>query len=479
MDENRQEKVSTTANIDRRKFLRSTATVGAGLVLNPVTFAQNQGSKADDINVALIGLGEQCGRLMDAILDREAGLAKTEGIRFKAVCDIFPYRLRLISNRLKRAYKHEVTAYESYEEMLAGEKDLDAVIIVTPDWMHAPMTIASLKEGLHVYCEKEMSNSLEDAKKMVQTAKETGKLLQIGHQRRSNPRYQVVHKLIRERKIIGKLLNINGQWNRSVEKHQVPLPNKKIWVDDALLKKSGYESMEQLVNWRWYKKFGGGPLGDLGSHQIDIFSWFLGDQNPKSVLASGGNDYYNYEHNENVMAIYEYESDHGSVRAFYQVLNTTFWGTYGTYFETFMGDIGTLLISERIWGENDNIGWAFLERYAKDESPEAAKRWNDCIRDDLIAGEYKMPKEVMDKNILKVGSSVGGREQCYYHPLVETCSTHVHQPHLKNFFNAIRGREKLNCPGEVGYETAVAVLKANEAMEDGKKLIFKPEDFKV
>ena len=251
-------------------------------------------------------------------------------------------------------------------------------------------------------------------------------------------------------------------------------------MDEALLKKSGYESMEQLVNWRWYKKFGGGPLGDLGSHQIDIFSWFLGDQNPKSVLASGGNDYYNYEHNENVMAIYEYESDHGSVRAFYQVLNTTFWGTYGTYFETFMGDVGTLLISERVWGKDKNIGWAFLERYAKEENPEVAKRWNDCIRDNLIASVYEMPKEVKDKSILKIGPSIeGGREVCYYHPLVQTCGKYVHQPHLKNFFNAIRGRENLNCPGEVGYETAVAVLKANEAMEEGKKLIFKPEDFKV
>jgi len=298
---NKENNASSSKGIDRREFLQSTATVGAGLVLNPVVLGQTGGGKVDDINVVLIGLGVQCERLMEAIF--KTGMHKTQGIRFKAVCDIFPYRLKRISRQLKRVYKHDANPYENYEEMLAKEKDLHAAIIATPDWLHAPMTIACLKAGLHVYCEKEMSNNLEDAGKMVQTAKETGKLLQIGHQRRSNPRYQVAEKLVREHKLLGKLLNINAQWNRSVDGHNVPLPNKKLWMDKAALEKYGYGSMDELVNWRWYKKFGGGPLGDLGSHQIDLFNWFLGGVKPKSVLASGGNDYYNYEHNENVMVI--------------------------------------------------------------------------------------------------------------------------------------------------------------------------------
>ncbi|MHC4062646.1 MAG: Gfo/Idh/MocA family protein, partial [Planctomycetota bacterium] len=214
--------------IDRRKFLQSTATFGAGMVLNPAVFSQAVTSKADDINVALIGLGQQCSRLVDDAILKTKMYIK-EGLR-------------------------------NYEEMLAKEKDLDAVIIATPDWLHAPMTIACLKAGLHVYCEKEMSNNLEDAAKMVQTARQTGKLLQIGHQRRSNPRYQAAEKLIREHKLVGKLLNINAQWNRSVDGHKVPLPvNKKIWVDESVLNKYSYGSMNELVNWRWYKKFGGGP----------------------------------------------------------------------------------------------------------------------------------------------------------------------------------------------------------------------------
>ncbi|MBA7660156.1 Inositol 2-dehydrogenase/D-chiro-inositol 3-dehydrogenase [subsurface metagenome] len=493
--------------VTRRKFMRDSAMVAAGLgsviggckgkeeEKEPNTVESGApkapekeeypqvAKKADDINVALIGLGVQCERLMEAILGKKTDHQKgIEGIRFKAVCDIFPYRLKYISGHLKRGYKHDANPYESYEEMLDKEKDLQAAIIVTPDWLHAPMTIACLEAGLHVYCEKEMSNNLEDARKMVQTAQETGKLLQIGHQRRSNPRYQVAEKLIREHKLLGKVKNINAQWNRSVEKDKVLLPAKKIWMDKAALNKHGYSSMDELKNWRWYKKYGGGPLGDLGSHQIDIFSWFLGDVKPTSVLASGGNDYYKYEHNENVMAIYEYETEDGSVRAFYQVLNTTGWGTYGTYYETFMGDVGTLLIAE--YATEKNNGWVFLERYIK-ETDDAVlksavlKRWNDCIRKKLIGGEYEMSKEVNEKSILKIGASIPGRKAFHYHPLLRKLTKPVHQPHLQNFFDAIRGKAELTCPGEVGYETAVAVLKANEAIEEGKKLNFKPEDFKV
>jgi predicted dehydrogenase len=461
---------SPDKGIDRRKFLKSTATVGAGLVLNPAVFGGSNKDKVDDINVALIGLGVQCGRLMDAIF--ETGMDKTEGIRFKAVCDIFPYRLKLISRRLKIARKYDVTAYENYEEMLAKEKSLDAAIIATPDWLHAPMTIACLKAGLHVYCEKEMSNSLQDARQMVQTARQVGKLLQIGHQRRSNPRYQVAEKLIREHRLLGKLLNINAQWNRSVSSHKIPLPNEKIWMDEAALKRYGYDSMDELVNWRWYEKFGGGPLGDLGSHQIDIFNWFLGDVKPRSVLASGANDYFNYQQNENVMSIYDYQTEQGSVRAFYQVLNTTCWGTYGQYYETFMGDVGTLLISE--FATEKNNGWVCIEDYARSDDA-VMQRWNDCIRQKLIGGQFEQPTVCKDKTILVLG----GSKVLWPHPLLQTCTEHVHQPHLKNFFDAIRGKASLNCCGEVAYATAVAVLKANDAIKEGKKIEFRPEDFEV
>ncbi len=109
-----------------------------------------------------------------------------EGIRLAAIVDIWDYNRNSNVRRLK-SQGVEVNGYENYEDLLAHEKDLQAVIVATPDFWHAPITNACLKAGLHVYCEKMMSNTIEGARSMVQTMRETGKLLQIGHQRRSKP----------------------------------------------------------------------------------------------------------------------------------------------------------------------------------------------------------------------------------------------------------------------------------------------------
>ena len=167
--------------INRRVFLRSTAALGASLVLAPKSFGLVTGSKTDDINVALLGVGAQGQVLMSACL-------KMGGIRFKAVCDIWTAWNQRRASRLLKKYRHEHNTYVDYREMLDKEKNLDAVIIATPDFWHAEHTAACLKAGLHVYCEKEMSNTLEGARRIMQAAKETDKLLQIGHQRRRSRR---------------------------------------------------------------------------------------------------------------------------------------------------------------------------------------------------------------------------------------------------------------------------------------------------
>jgi len=438
--------------------LRSTAAVGAGLVLSPSAFGQSSSDKKDDINVAMLGAGEQGQVLMNACIK----MGKNSGIRFKAVCDIWKaHNQRRVSRTLK-AYKHQHNTYEDYQEMLDKEKDLDAVIIATPDFWHSEHAVGCLKAGLHVYCEKEMSNTLEGAKKMVQAAKETGKLLQIGHQRRSNPKYIYCHdKVLNEAKLLGRITTVNGQWNRSVKPDLGW--NKKAEMDQATLEKYGFNSMHQFKNWRWFKGLGGGPIVDLGSHQIDIFSWYLG-ANPKAVMASGGTDYYDkktHEWYDTVLVIYEYEGPKGTVRAFYQTITTN--SNMG-YYETFMGDEGTLSISE-----SSGICNIYPEP--------AAPKWDKWVKAGLITEpvEEKKPEPAESDAVLDARETP--IPPAYKVPIV--FNDPYHQPHLKNFFNAIRGKEKLNCPAEAGYETAVAVLKVNEAVEQGRKLEFKPEEFHV
>jgi predicted dehydrogenase len=439
--------------INRRTFLRSTAAIGTGLVLSPTLLAQ-QTSQPDDINVALIGAGAQGKVLATACL-------KIPGVRFKALCDIWDYNRNWLSRRLK-AYRHEHNTYVDYGEMLDNEKDIDAVIIATPDFWHTEHAIACLKVGLHVYCEKEMSNTIEGARKIVQAAKESGKLVQIGHQRRSNPRYTFCYeKLIEEARLLGRITTINGQWNRSKAACEDKGWPKGSDIDSTSLEKYGFKSMNQFRNWRWYKGLGGGPIVDLGSHQIDIYNWFLGVP-PKSIIASGGTDYWTqHQWYDNVMAIYEYETNEGIVRALYQTGTTN--SSQG-YFEIFMGDEGTLLISEA--SNRGNI-------YREDWVPET--KWQPWVKSEYVI-QKEPPKQTTEKT-----DAVDARESvpAARYDLPVTMDKPFHQPHLENFFDAIRGKATLNCPPEIGFESAVTVLKVNEAVEAAKKLDFSTEEFKV
>ena len=460
--------------INRRKFLGVAAATGAGMLLSgSLDAAQNARSgrnarlarnavapqnaqsggtpRSDELNIALIGAGAQGQVLMNSCL-------KIPGVRFRAVCDIWEAYNRRRAERMLDKFGQRVTAYEDYRQMLSREKSLDAVLIATPDFWHAEQTVDCLQAGLHVYCEKEMSNTLEGARRMVRAARRTGKLLQIGHQRRSNPRYlHCYRKLLREANLLGRITTVNGQWNRSVQPDNA-WPKNAV-IDTAVLRKYGFRSMAEFRNWRWYRHLGGGPVVDLGSHQLDIYNWFL-DARPRTIVANGGTDYYDrktHEWFDTVLATFEYETRLGRVRAFYQTISTN---SNQGYFETFMGDQGTLLISE-----SAGRGGAFREPAAPD--------WENWVSLGYLAAPASEVKQPAPDAVLDVRETIA--PPAYELPV--KLDDPYHMPHLKNFFNAVRGKEALNSPPESGYETAVTVLKVNEAVEAGKKITIDPREY--
>jgi predicted dehydrogenase len=408
------------------------------------------------INVALLGAGAQGQVLTDSML-------RIPGLRFRAVCDIWEeYNQKRVVNTFRK-FKHDVNAYVDYREMLDKEKELDAVIIATPDFWHSQHAADCLKAGKHVYCEKEMSNTLEGARNMVLAQRATGKLLQIGHQRRSNPRYlHCYDKLITEAKLLGRVVTVNGQWNRAVSP-DLGAPDRYA-IPQARLTQFGFKDMHQFRNWRWYKGKGGGPIVDLGSHQIDIYSWFLG-ANPSHVMASGGNLYHDpatHEWYDTVMVVYDYDTPLGPAKAYYQTQTTN--GSQG-YFENFMGDQGTLLLSE---SEMNYPGTLYRDPNAP--------AWDEWVQKGYVtAPKEQETKPKSEGAVADVRESVSPDQ----HMLPVTLRDPYHQPHLQNFFDAVRGKARLNCPADEAYMTAVAVLKVNEAVEARAPLSFRPEDFKI
>jgi predicted dehydrogenase len=456
----------TQTRIDRRGFLHSAAVTTAGLTFSPMVSGQSSADiKPDVINMALLGAGSQGRILVNACL-------KIPGIRFKAVCDVWTAYNQKRASRMLKAYKHEHNTYVDYQEMLDKETDLDAVIIATPDFWHSSHTVACLQARLHVYCETAMSNTIEGARKMTETAKRTGKLLQIGLQRRSNPRYlHCYEKLVRQYGLLGRIAAVSGQWNR-VERGPLGWPQRAA-LDRSTLKEYGYESMAQFRNWRWYRALGGGPVIDRGSHQIDVFNWFL-EANPNSVMATGYTSHLNkktHQWCDTVMAVYEYEAASGPVGAYYQILSSN---RSDGYFEKFLGDRGTLAISEAA-----NRVMTYPEKMNPDN-----RVWARCVKD----GHLIAPEEIMERidkltidqlaTLLVVDETPPALKPISLKLPVEM-NKPFHQPHLENFFAAIRGKASLNCPADVGYATTVAILKVNDAIEAGRKLEFGPNEFVV
>jgi predicted dehydrogenase len=475
-DEKGKEKAQAGAEgprkLDRREVLKGLSTVPALGLFGYAWLKQRQYQRAKSeaataapvapadlqvINVALIGAGAQGQVLTDAML-------RIPGLRFRAVCDVWAeYNQKRVVNIMKK-FKHEVNGYEDYREMLDKEKEIDAVVIATPDFWHSRHAVDCLKAGKHVYCEKEMSNTLEGARAMVTAARETGKLLQIGHQRRSNPRYlHCYEKLLGEAKLLGRIVTVNGQWNRAVAP-DLGAPDRYA-IPEARLNQYGFKNMHQFRNWRWYKGLGGGPIVDLGSHQIDIYTWFLG-ANPSHVIASGGLLYHDpktHEWYDTVMVVYDYETALGPAKAYYQTQTTN--GSQG-YYESFMGDQGTLLISE------SEVNYAG-QLYRDPNAP----AWDQWVQKGYISAPKEQEAKAKDDSgaVADVRESVAPDQ----HTVPVVLRDPYHQPHLQNFFDTVRGKAKLNCPAEVGYESAVSVLKVNEAIEAKSLLSFKPEDFHI
>ena len=242
---------------NRRNFLAGALAGVAGLA------AQAQGRK---LRYAVVGVGNR-GRNAHLPLLRE----HVPQVEIAAICDITPENLQQALAATPGA-----KGYDDYHKMIAAEPNLDAVVVVIPNFRHAEVAIAALDAGKHVFCEKPMATHLADADRMIQAARKNQRILQVGQQMRYSLVYQRMGELIRD-KTIGDLEYIQarlfrGDWNPRSWKYTDPATGK-------------------AANWRFLTKCAGSSLMEDGIHELDVIHW-LAAADPLRIQAQGGNNVF-------------------------------------------------------------------------------------------------------------------------------------------------------------------------------------------
>lgn len=408
--------------VSRRSFLKGSAAAAVALGLGSSAAAQESG--LEPLRCGFIGVGTEGSMLLGK-------LVRIPGVKVPAICDIYEPNLKKglkIVGGLARGY-------EDYRWMLDRD-DLDAILIATPLNLHAPMAIEAMKSGKHVFSEKMMAYSIDAARQMLRTSKETGRLLQIGHQRRYNALYNHAYKLIKQG-VIGKITHVRCMWNRNGSWRRA-VPDQKY---------------ERLINWRMYKDQSQGLMAELASHQLHVTNWFL-ESTPTSVMGMGGIDYWKdgRETYDNVNVIWEYP---GGVKVYFQSLTTN---QYDNCYEQFMGDKGTLLIT---------TGKAQLFQEPKAED----LVWGDAAHKEKVGGKEAI---LLDADVTaRIKAAAGEGQQIG----ADQKKKDDYMSELEAFVASVRTGEQPDCDGQEGLESAATCLLANDAMAQGKKLFFKPEMF--
>src|SRR5271170_3644365 len=274
--------------LNRRNFLKA-ASIAAGSVaggkLHALAVPQNEpaGPVAanDHIQLALIGAGIQGqGDTHTAI--------QVPGVKLVAVADCYQGRL----DHSKEMWGDDIFTTKHYEEILA-RKDVDAVLIATPDHWHKQVAIDAMKAGKDVYCEKPMIHLYEDGPEMIEAARSTGRIIQIGSQRVSSEIYKKAKELLAAG-AIGQLNLVNARWDRNSAMgawdYTVPLDASPETCDWPRFLGSAPKipwNAEHFFQWRKWKAYGSGVAGDLFVHLFSGTHFITGAKGPTRAVASG------------------------------------------------------------------------------------------------------------------------------------------------------------------------------------------------
>ncbi len=409
--------------MDRRKFIRRTAVTSAGLGLTTILPSEvwpSPVSPVDSLNVALIG----CRNMGFGILQHHLS---NPGVNCVALCDIDDKVLNDRASEVSKNFNQKPKLYKDFRKLLE-QKDIDAVIIGTPDHWHCLMTVYALQAGKDVYVEKPMANTIAECNIMVKAANYySNRIVQIGQQQRSGFVFQKAMELIKSG-TIGKLRRVNIWANFEYGVGQGIVPDEPVpdgvdfdmWLGPA--PKRSFNRTRFHGSWRHFWDYGGGLMSDWGVHLLDMGLWAKDiTRPPEKVLVYGADTYHEARSREtfdSMSVIYPKEDFVINWDMTAGVARGPYDSSYGL---AFIGDNATIVTDRSkiiIYPEWDNQA----------KKPKAE--------------EYKFTE---------------GKES--------------HGEHVGNFIGCIRTRNKPACPPETGRAAALHVHIPNIAARTGEPML--------
>jgi len=282
------------------------------------------------VRAGVIGVGGQGSTLLGHCLKQP------DMIQIEAICDVNPAHRAQACQLVAEAKGKPIRQYEDWQEM-AHKEELEVVIVATPLWTHADITVGFLDAGVHVLCEKMMAYDIPGCQRMVDASLRNHRLLEIGYPRFYEPLYQSVYRNIIQRRALGDIHFVrlhthrNSSWRRS-ENPPSPGYTPQRW---------GYPTWDALANWRMYRRYSQGLVGELGSHQTSLAEWYLGST-ARTVYGTGGIFCYKDGREVDDHIFMTYGHPGGCTVELSVILSND----YGGLYEEFIGSQGTLIVSD-------------------------------------------------------------------------------------------------------------------------------------
>ncbi len=394
-------------------------------------------------------------------------LAKIDAGRCVAMCDIDNDQL----DKAQKTIGGSPKRFKDYRELLA-QKDVEAVIVTTPLFLHFPITKDALLSGKHVFCEKSLVFRPEEVHALrALKAEHPKQVLQTGLQRRYSKFYQTAKDMV-DKGVLGKVTAMHCQWHRNM----VNTPSA-LWTA-----KPGGEG--NLKNWRLYRKYSGGLVAELTSHQVDVADWMFGT-GPELVMGWGSIDLVNDGRDvyDNVQLIYRYP---GKRQMTYSSVSCNqhsplFGSSRPQMGEMIMGTDGTLHLTV---GDDTNpaICWWYREppKATTVEKTDKSKKENYVAGATMVAGGASRPVPLLFDDLALTGKEsfldkeVKFARRWLYSKgvMVQEEARNPVDTELESFFQNVRDGGTPRANIEVGLADSVAVILSNQAMDEGRKVYF-------